>query len=201
MTKKPTFAQRLRYAFDNTLARGPAALILWLVIATVALIVTAILLDLIVGGVSQEAGLGPREVFWNILFQALVPNPPGNFDSPVQFLVIMFGVTIASLGMVSILIGLASATIQDRLETLRRGRSHIIENNHTVILGWSDQVFAIVSELIVANANQSHSTIAILGDKDKVEMEEELRHRIKSTGRTRIVVRRRRSNEHAALHL
>jgi ion channel POLLUX/CASTOR len=199
--KKPTFAHRLRYTFDNTLARGPAALILWLVFATMALIAVAIALDLIAGGVSADASLGPREVFWNILFQALVPNPPGNLDSPWQFLVIMFGVTIASLAMVSILIGLASATIQERLETLRRGRSPIIEKNHTVILGWSEQVFAIVSELIVANANQPRATIAILGDKDKVEMEEELRHRIKSHHRIRLVVRRGNSTQHADLDL
>ncbi|HTP10163.1 MAG TPA: potassium transporter TrkA [Anaerolineae bacterium] len=201
MHKKPTFAQRLRYAFDNTLSRGPAALILWLVIVTAILIAAAFLLDVIIGGVAPDAGLGPREIFWNILFQALVPNPPGNFDSPWQFLVIMFGVTIASLAMVSILIGLASATIQERIETLRRGRSHIIEKNHTVILGWSEQIFAVVSELIVANANQPRATIAILGDKDKVEMEEELRHRIKSAGHTHIVVRRGNSTQHADLDL
>jgi len=201
MSKKPTFTQRLRYAFDNTLAHGPAALIIWLILITAGLIALAIALDLIAGGVAPEAGLGPREIFWNILFQALVPNPPGNFDSPWQFLVIMFGVTIASLAMVSILIGLASATIQERIETLRRGRSHIIEKNHTVILGWSEQVFAVVSELIVANANQPRATIAILGDKDKVEMEEELRHRIKHNHRTRLVVRRGNSTQHADLDL
>src|SRR5512137_1913986 len=121
MTKKPTLAQRLRYAFDNTLSRGPAALILWLIIATAVLIAAAVVLDLVAGGVSQAAGLGPREVFWSILFQALVPNPPGNVDSPWQFLVIMFGVTIASLALVSILIGLSSDAIQERLEMLSRG--------------------------------------------------------------------------------
>jgi voltage-gated potassium channel Kch len=201
MHKKPTLTQRLRYTFDNTLSRGPAALIVWLIIVTVILIGAAFILDLIAGGVAPDAGLGPHEIFWNILFQTLVPNPPGNFDSPWQFLVIMFGVTIASLALVSILIGLASATIQERIETLRRGRSHIIEKNHTVILGWSEQIFAIVSELIVANANQPHATIAILGDKDKVAMEEELRHRIKRNHHTRIVVRRGQSTQHADLDL
>ncbi len=201
MSKKHSFAQRARYAFDNTLSRGPAALIVWLVIVTAILIVAAFVLDVLVGGLAPQAGLGPQEVFWNILFQALVPNPPGNFDSPIQFLLIMFGVTIASLAMVSILIGLASATIQERIETLRRGRSHIIEHNHTVILGWSEQVFAIVAELIVANANQPRATIAILGDKDKVEMEEELRHRIKRNHHTRLVVRRGNPTQHADLDL
>lgn len=201
MHEKPTFLRRFRYAFDNTLARGPAALILWLAVVTVILIALAISVDLAIGGISADLGLGPREVFWNILFQALVPNPPGNFDSPWQFLVVMFLVTIASLVMVSILIGLLSATIQQRIEILRRGRSHIIETNHTVILGWSEQIFPILSELVIANANQSHSTIAILGDKDKVEMEEEIRQQLKSTGRTRVVVRRGSPTQHADLDL
>ena len=201
MNKKPTFRQKLRYRFDNTLARGPAALILWLALATVALIALAFVADLVLGGTSDSLGLGPREVFWNILFQTLVPNPPGNLDSPVQFLLVMLLVTIASLAMVSILIGLLAATIEDRVETLRRGRSQVIESGHTVILGWSEQVFAIVSELVIANENQRSSAIAILGDKDKVEMEDELRQRVKSTGRTRVVVRRGSSTEHADLDL
>lgn len=201
MKKKPSFFQRLRYTFDNTLTYGPAALILWLVLATATLIVIAIALDIVIGGVSNEAGLGPREVIWNIVFQALVPNPPGNLDSPWQFLVVMFGVTVASLAMVSILIGLLSATIQSRIDTLRRGRSQVIESNHTVILGWSEQVFPIVSQLVIANVNQRQSAIAILGDKDKIEMEEDLRQRIKSTGHTRVVCRRGSPTQHADLDL
>ncbi len=201
MRNKPTLWQRLRYAFDNTLVRGPAALIVWLALATMALVLLAVALDLLAGGVSVQAGLGPGEVFWNILFQALVPNPPGNLDSPLPFLLIMLGVTLASLAMVSILIGLLSASIQERLDHLRRGRSLVLEEKHTVILGWSEQIFTIVSQLITANANHRRSSIAILGDKDKVEMEEELRQRIPSFGRTRVVVRRGNPTQHADLDL
>lgn len=201
MNRNPSLARRMRYSFDNTLSHGPAALILWLVLATVTLILLAVGIDILIGGISDQMGLGPREVFWNILFQALVPNPPGNFDSPWQFLIVMLTVTIASLAMVSILIGLLSASIQDRLETLRRGRSQIIESNHTVILGWAEQIFPIISELVVANANQRRSSIAVLGDIDKVDMEEEIRQNVGSTGRTRVVVRRGSPMEHADLNL
>jgi voltage-gated potassium channel Kch len=188
--KRHTLLERLRYRFDNTLARGPIALIAWLALATVALVTLAILIDLAIGGVSQDQGLGPMQVAWSFLFQALVPNPPGSFDSPWQFLVLMLLITVASLGIVSILIGLASATIQNRVETLRRGRSHVIESGHTVILGWSEQIFAIVSELVIAHKNRPHAAIVILGDMDRVEMEDELRHRVPSTRGTRVVCRR-----------
>jgi hypothetical protein len=101
---KPSFAERLRYRFDNTLARGTVALIAWLALATVILVVAAVAIDLAIGGISENQGLGPIEVFWSFLFQVLVPNPPGSFDSPWQFLVVMLAVTVGSLLLVSILI-------------------------------------------------------------------------------------------------
>jgi hypothetical protein len=42
-----------------------------------------------------------------------------------------------------------------------------------IILGWSSQIFTVVAELVIANANQRRPVIAILGDADKVEMEDQ----------------------------
>ena len=42
---------------------------------------------------------------------------------------------------------------------------------------------------MIANASQRRSCIVILGDKDKIEMEDEIRERLGSTGRTRVVCR------------
>jgi voltage-gated potassium channel Kch len=56
-------------------------------------------------------------------------------------------------------------------------------------LGWSAQVFTIFSELMIANENQHNARIVILADRDKVEMEDEIRARIQTTGRTRIICR------------
>ena len=147
--KKPSLGDRLRYTFDNTLSRGPMALIRWLGLATVLLIGLAIAIDLLVGGTSPQQGLGPRQVAWSFVFQALVPNPPGNLESPWQFLVVMLGLTVSSLLIVSILIGILATGMQERIERLRRGRSRVVERGHTVILGWSPQVFTLVSELCV----------------------------------------------------
>ena len=198
---KPSFTERLRYKFDNTLSRGTVALIAWLALATVILVVAAIVVDLAIGGISDKQGLGPVEVFWSFLFQALVPNPPGSFDNPWQFLVVMLAVTVGSLLLVSILIGILTAGIQNRLEHLRKGRSRVIETGHTVILGWSEQIFSIISELVIANENQHRSCIVILGDKDKVEMEDEIRQKVGHTGRTRVVCRNGNSIDLADLDI
>jgi voltage-gated potassium channel Kch len=187
--KKPSLSEKLRYRFDNTLSRGPLALIAWLALVTAVLIAVAVLVDLLIGGVSKQQDLGPVQVIWSFVFQALVPNPPGSLDSPWQFLTVMLALTIGSLLLVSILIGILTTGIQARLEQLRKGRAKVIETGHTVILGWSEQIFSIISELVIANENQRQSCIVILGDKDKVEMEEEIRQKVGHTGRTRVVCR------------
>ncbi|HEX9116489.1 MAG TPA: potassium transporter TrkA [Anaerolineae bacterium] len=186
MSRSPTLSERIRYAFDNTLAHGPIALIGWLALATALMIGLATAADLAIGGVSDQ--LGPFQVFWSILSQALTPNPVDP-NAPKRFLLVMLVVTIFSLLMVSILIGVLNTAIDGRVQALRRGRSRVIERNHVVILGWSEQILTIISELVIANANRRRSCIVILGDKDKVEMEEEIRHKAGPLGRTRVVVR------------
>ena len=76
-----------------------------------------------------------------------------------------------------------------RLERLRKGRSRVLESDHTLILGWSSQVFTIISELMIANENQLNARIVVLADRDKVEMETQIRERIEKRGNTRVIVR------------
>ena len=185
VANKPRLIDRLRYAFDNSLARGPAALVGWLALALVALVAIAY---------TFVAWCDPSKmsffaVFWNILFQSVVPNPVDAAAGGWPFLLAMLLVTFCSLLLVSILIGIISASIDIRIDKLRRGRSRVIETDHTVILGWSEQVFTIVTELVLAHADRRKSCIVILGEEDKVEMEEAIREKVGPTGRTRVVCR------------
>jgi hypothetical protein len=51
-------------------------------------------------------------------------------------------------------------------------------------------VFAILSELALANANQKRPRIAILSERDKVEMEDDIRAKVGTAlGHTRVVCR------------
>ena len=186
-SSNPTFRQRISYAFDKTLARGPSALISWLALGTVLLIVVATGAVLLFHGIPDGSNL--FDVFWNIMSQALTPNPV-DAGNPLQYLVVMFFVTIGSLFMVSILIGILSNEIEARVDALRRGRSKVLENDHTVILGWSTQIFTIVSELVIANETRKQgAAIAILAGKDKVEMEADIRARVPNIKNTRIICR------------
>jgi Trk K+ transport system NAD-binding subunit len=196
--RRATFAERVRYRFDNTLSRGPLALVGWLALATATIIVLAVVIDLALGGIAPAQGLGPRQIIWSFVFQTLTPNPPG-LDGPWQFLAVMLMLTIISLLGVSLLIGLMSSTIADRVDGLRRGRSRVIESGHTVILGWSSQVFTIVAELAFANrhlrksaegnSERRNACVVVLAGKDKVEMEEEIHTKVPDMLGTRVVCR------------
>src|SRR5512136_1191825 len=108
-------------------------------------------------------------------------------DTGWGFRLVMLFVTIGGIFVVSTLIGVLTAGVEGKLEELRKGRSRVLENGHTLILGWSPQIFTILSELMTANANQKNARIVLLADKDKVEMEDEVRSRVETIGGTRVI--------------
>ena len=79
-----------------------------------------------------------------------------------------FVLALGGIFVVSALVGLLTSGLHRQLEQLRKGRSPVIETGHTVILGWSDQVYTVVSELVEANRSRKRAAIAILAEQDKV---------------------------------
>lgn len=185
---KPTLKQKVQYYFDNTLSRGAGALIRWLALATLLFVLISIAIILLGRGAPQGSTF--VDVFWDVLYQALTPNPVDPTAFPPLFMVVTFIVTLGSLFMVSVLIGILSNEIEDRIAALRRGRSLVLEQNHTIILGWTPQIFTILNELMTANENQNNARIVVLADKDKVEMDDEIKERVDVKGSTRIICRR-----------
>jgi hypothetical protein len=87
------------------------------------------------------------------------------------------------------LIGTITAGLEARLQELRKGRSRVIEQDFTLILGWSSKVYSIIGELIIANANQKKPRIVILSNAR--EDRDGRRHPAKfpSTKNTRVICR------------
>jgi voltage-gated potassium channel Kch len=187
---RPTLRQRLRYAFDNTMSRGTPALVGWLAIATLILIgiFTVIVL---VGQLAPGEGGRPGLIgqFFKNILHAIDPGTIANDDGDWPFLVAMLGLTLGGLLIFSALIGVVATGVDRKLAELRKGRSRVIESGHTLILGWSDTVFTILSELAVANENEKDSCVVILADRDKVEMEDAIRAKVRRPNGTRVVCR------------
>lgn len=186
---KASWRERLRYRFDNLFSRGTGAMIASLAIVSLAIIIVSGAVTSLTGVHPEgEGSLGFFEGTWRSLMRTLDAGTMGS-DTGWGFRLVMFFTTVGGILIISTLIGVLSNGIQTKVEELRRGRSRVIESGHTVILGWAEQVFTIVSELVEANANQRSPCIVILGNHDKVEMEEEIWQKVGSTGRTRVVCR------------
>jgi voltage-gated potassium channel Kch len=189
--RKATLREHLRYRFDNTMSRGPAAMIGWLFLLSVLMIVAVSVFVQLTRQVpvADDRPIGFGSLLWWNLMRALDSGAIGGDQGTPLFLATMFVMTLGGIFLVSMLIGVVTSGIEARLEELRKGRSFVAEEGHTLILGWSPHVFTILSELVTANANQRRPCVVILAEKDKVEMDDELRARLGSTGRTRVVCR------------
>jgi hypothetical protein len=183
--KGPSLLDRARYAFDNLMSKGTIAMIGWLALVTLLLTFFASAF-VWVARISPEANF--LEQFWSYLMLSL-DTDTWTGESWSFRLAAVF-VAFSGIFVTSILVGLLATGIANKIEDLRKGRSRVIERGHTAILGWAEEVFPIISELLVANENQPKPCIVILGDKSKVEMEDEIHDRVGNTGHTRIVCRR-----------
>ena len=187
---KPTFGQRFRYHFDNLMARGTPALIAMLfVLSLIVVFIAGAVIS--AAGFVQETGaarLSFGEAMWESLMRTLDSGTMGG-DTGTGFRFVMLFVTLGGIFVVSALIGVLNNGIETQMERLRKGRSVVLESNHALVLGWSPQVFTILNELMTANENQNKARIVVLADKDKVEMEDEIRERVQVRGKTRIICR------------
>ncbi|WP_431908567.1 CASTOR/POLLUX-related putative ion channel [Nonomuraea jabiensis] len=192
---KATFRERARYWFDNTMSRGTASLIGWLAVVSVGLIVVVAGLTLWLAPNEPDGVNGPGHVLWIALMHALNPGKLASDKGSTAYMAVMFAGSIGGLFVVSMLVGLLSNGLKQKVDRLRRGRSRIVESGHTVVLGWSDQVFTIVAELVKAHASQKGSVIAVLAERDKLAMEDDIREAVGDLGRTRLVCRTGRPTE------
>jgi ion channel POLLUX/CASTOR len=189
MKTNASVAERLRYEFDKSMAAGPIALIGWLAVISLVMIAFAGAVLAITQFAQDDAKpLGFIEAFWEALMRTLDSGTMGG-DTGWGFRLVMLFVTLTGIFVVSTLIGVISSGVDSKLDELRKGRSRVLESDHTVILNWSPSIFDIISELVVANQSRKRGRIVIMADKDKVEMEDEISDKVPDLKNTRVICR------------
>ncbi|MFF5208676.1 potassium transporter TrkA [Streptosporangium sp. NPDC000396] len=177
--------KRLRYRFDNLVSRGAWAMIGLL--AVVALVMAVI-------GATAILVLAPRptdlpSALWSGLMRTMSPVMVTRDTGSPLFLASMLVLGLAGIVIFSTLIGLIKTGLDRKLARLRKGRSQVLEHDHIVVLGWSEQVFLILSEFAVANASRGKTCVAVLAEQDRVSMEEAVRDRVDLPRHLRVVCR------------
>lgn len=189
MDKKPLWKAKILYKIDCLFSKGLSAMILFLGIASISIIIIASIIAVLFHIAPQNSdSLSFFEAFWASLMRTLDPGSMAG-DDGWTFRILMLFVTLGGIFIISALIGVISNGLNSKLENLQRGRSFVVEENHTVILGWNEKVFTIVKELCIANQNKQDTCIVIMGEVDTVSMVESINEKLSSECTTRIVCR------------
>lgn len=188
---KGGFGSSLRYRFDNALSRGPSVVIGWLGLLTLLIIVAGMIITVVgritgIGGGDKSLGL--LEGFWQSLLRVL---DAGSFAGDAGWPARILGLIVTLLGifLAGSLIGLIANAVDQKIESLRKGRSAVLEDRHTLILGWSERVPAILSELVIANESERKATVVVMAPEDKTEIEDTLRDHVPHLKTTKLVCR------------
>jgi len=186
--EKNSVRSNLRYRFDNSLSRGPGAFVAWLAIAGLFMAFVMSGVRYLTEGNPEIAGAtGFIERLWEtigIIFLGVDPVTVTWWQRLLSF--VFWGITLAITGTV---IGFITKSIAEKVDRLKRGKSPIRETNHVLILGWSNRIFPIISELSVANANITNAVVAVFADVDRPKMDEQINDRVKDLGTLKLVTR------------
>jgi hypothetical protein len=192
---KPTFRQVLRYRFDNFMSKGGKSIFVSLFVAFIA----ALVFVMIIRGVVMAFGPPVQHegnVFHHLYISFLEMTDPGNMAQDIHSSpwYKIPGILAGVLGIIllSMLIGFITTFLVQKLEDLRKGHSKVIEDDHSLILGWDEQqVVEILRELVLANESEDDPSVVILADEPKEEMDDFLGLSFPESQRlnTRIVTR------------
>ena len=183
--KKTTLKERLQYQFDNVMSKGSAALVGLLFAATAAVAVVVGLLLLVI-----QHGANLAETVWLSIMHIIDAGTITGADlTSIPYLILMSIATICGIFVTSILIGIITTGFEAKLETLKKGSSKVIEKGHTVILGFNNNIYTIISELVQANESEKRGCIVVLAQEDKETMEHLISETVGDLKTTKVICR------------
>ena len=188
--RKSTWKKKLAYWFDNHLSRGANQQFMMLFVFILFVMVVFGFLSWVLKA-TGTVGEGVWESFLHLLDPGTISGTEG-----IKLIVLMAIVTVIGLVFTGMLISIINNALEEKLSSLKKGRSQIVENYHTVIFGCNEDTYTIIAEQIEANRNvvenvikQTNPCIVVLDDLDKEEMDNRIRTHIPVFYNTRIICR------------
>ncbi|KAM4126050.1 hypothetical protein ACB094_01G359100 [Castanea mollissima] len=156
--------KRVAYMVDVCFSIYPYAKLLALFFATIFLIGFG---GLALYAVSESSFTEALWLAWTFVADS------GNHADRVGTGPRIVSVSISSGGMLifAMMLGLISDAISEKMDSLRKGKSEVIERDHILILGWSDKLGSLLKQLAIANKSIGGGVIVVLAERDKEEME------------------------------
>ena len=180
-----TLRERFRYWFDNRMTKGSLGLIRVLIIASVLLAVLVALL-IISCGFAEEGD--EAAVIWDSIATVINAWMPSFEDGTPGYILLMAVVAIAGVLFTSVLIGIITSAIEEKIDELKKGNSRVIESGHIVVLGFYPGEYTLIRQLILAAAGKP-ACIVVAEDMEREEIEQDIAENIDVPKNFRIVCR------------
>lgn len=181
--KKYRLIDKLKYHLDTEMSKGTISIIMLLSGAVVFVVCLATVLILLF-----KLRDGVFSAFWDSLATIVNAWMPSSDDGTIGYVILNTITAVVGLLFTSILIGVISSGIEEKLETLRKGNSIVLEDGHTVILGYNFGEHGLLNQLILS-AEKERKCIVILTDLEKPELEEELRNNVEIPKNVKVICR------------
>ncbi|XP_059655344.1 ion channel CASTOR-like isoform X2 [Cornus florida] len=164
ITEEISLSKQLAYWVDASFSVNPYAKPLALLVATLLLICLG---GLALFGVTDDSLADCLWLSWTYVADS------GNHANSEGIGPRLVSVSISFGGMLifAMMLGLVSDAISEKFDSLRKGRSEVVEQNHTLILGWSDKLGSLLNQLAIANESLGGGTVVVMAERDKEEME------------------------------
>lgn len=193
MASQRGFRAKLHYRVDEFIGGGAGKQLLFLAILTVSLVLGFTLIGVVLGlGIEDgfSGGFIERvyETAWYYFGRVI---DAGTFVGDAGIVNRLVSTTVSVMGIVvaGLLISALAGNFQERLESIRRGGADVMEDDHFLILGWSEKIYSVLDQLSEAYAAKGRIVCVVMAEKEKIEMEEHLQDHVKNLGRIKIVVR------------
>lgn len=180
---------RLRYNFDNSIAKS-GAFVGWMFAAMVVLSIVLVFVKYALYAVpllySGDPLTAPNfETFWGSFATFLGHGGEATWADRIIG-VLQWAVTITIAGSVT---GFIVGAINRAFTALRKGKSPVIAEGHTLILGWSNRVFPILKELAIANENVRKPVVVIFAAESRDDMEDAIATHAPDLGKLKVLTR------------
>jgi ion channel POLLUX/CASTOR len=184
-----SWQKRLQYNFDNFMSKGGLSVFLALLSLFLGTFVVMTIVRYISEWFFPNTDIEiSSDLYWEVFVQLIGLRDTGD---NANFATKIIGVITIFIGLVlfSSLVAFITQEFESRLQILRQGQSPVIEENHTLILGFTDRIIDIIKELVVGNESEADAVVVILSQTNKEEMDNFLRNNLGELKTTRVVTR------------
>ena len=180
---KYSIINRFKYWLDKQMSKGTVSIIKLLTFAVLSVAVFVSTFEIIF-----KISDAIVSTFWDSLVSIFNSSMPSSEEGSFVYIVLNTISAIAGIFFSSLLIGIVSSAFEEKIESLRKGNSVVLEKGHTVILGYNLGEHGLLKQLILS-AEDRHKVIVILTDIEKPDIEQDIQDSVEVPKNIEIICR------------